>query len=300
MVFGLFGGKDVEIGIELDRGDGAYAAGETVGANIRLATGKGGKVREVRAGLVRKDRYQAIERRRDSDGDWRDYEVWKERETWVTREALANEGALAAGADEAYRFEWQIPHDAAPSCAGKIVQITWLVKVTVDRAMARDQNEELEIGIVAPPPGEHVQPGEYGEMNANAGVVMRLDLPTLELVEGDAVRGRLLVEPSQSIDAREVRVELVRDERVVPGDRVHVEQVEAARVQVAQSPKLTPGTPVAYDFELVVPETACPTHDTGDTSITWMLRGTIDRPMRGDYCVTQWVGVYNGRPAIAP
>jgi len=25
-----------------------------------------------------------------------------------------------------------------------------------------------------------------------------------------------------------------------------------------------------------------------------MLVGTIDRPLRGDYTVTQWVGVHNG------
>jgi hypothetical protein len=160
--------------------------------------------------------------------------------------------------------------------------------------MARDQNEEVAVPVVSRPTGEYAQSGQYGEMNTSSGVVMQLDLPTLELIEGDTLEGRLLVNPSQSIDAREVRVELVRDERVNAGDKVHQKQVTVEKVQVAQSPKLVPGTPVTYDFELPVPAAGAPSHDTGDTTATWLVVGTIDRPMRGDYTVTQWVGVYNG------
>ena len=61
MVFGLFGGKAAEISIGLDRADGTYAVGDTVGAQIVLANAKGGKVREVRAGLVRQHRYQTLD-----------------------------------------------------------------------------------------------------------------------------------------------------------------------------------------------------------------------------------------------
>jgi hypothetical protein len=56
MVFGVFGGKSVEISIGLDRADGTYAIGDTVGAQIVLANASGGKVREVRAGPQRVNR----------------------------------------------------------------------------------------------------------------------------------------------------------------------------------------------------------------------------------------------------
>ena len=293
MVFGLFGGYSVEVQIDLDRPDATYAPGDVVSATINLAAAKGGKVREVRAGLVRQDRYQVIEQRRDSDGDWRDSYEWKTNETWVAREALMNEGSLPSDFKEAYRFDWEVPL-GAPSCAGDIVQIKWLVKVTIDRPMAKDQNDEVELRIVAPPTGEYAQGGDFGEMNTNSGVVMRFSLPTLELVEGETLDGRLSVEPSQSIDAREVRVELMRDERVTPGDRVHVKQVSTEKVQVAGQVTLTPGSPQSYDFSIPVPTTDSPTHDTGNTSVTWLLVGTIDRPMRGDFTVTQWGGVYSG------
>jgi hypothetical protein len=292
MVFGMFGGKGVEISIELDRSDGVYAIGDTVAAQFTLASAKGGKVREVRAGLVGQHRYQVIDNRLDSDGRYRDFYEWKTNETWVTRQVLATEGDLSA--NDTYRFDWQIPLDAAASCNGDIVQMKWLAKVTVDRAMARDQNEEVVLNVVARPPGVYVQSGDFGEMNTSSGVVMRLSLPTLELLEGDTLQGRLTIEPSEAIDAREVRIELIRDERVNAGDRAHARQKSMQRLQLDASPKLVPGTPVAYDFVLPVPAAGSPSHDVGDTVVSWLLVGTIDRPMRGDYTVTQWIGLYNG------
>jgi hypothetical protein len=292
MVFGLFGGKAAEISIALDRADGTYALGDTVGAQIVLANAKGGKVREVRAGLVRQHRYQTIQRSRDNDGDYRDSYVWETKETWVTRETLATEGQLSA--DDTYHFTWQIPAGEAATCNGDNVKVRWLAKVTVDRALARDHNEELEFTVVSPPTGAYNQSGEFGEMNTNAGVVMRLALPTLELVEGDTLQGQLSIDPSQSIDAREIRVELIRDERVTAGERAHNKQESVQRVQLAGSTKLEPGAPVAYDFALPVPPTGCPSHDVGDTVVSWLVVGTIDRPMRGDFTVTQWVSLHNG------
>ena len=292
MVFGLFGGKSVGISIELDRPDGVYAVGDTVGAQITLNAEKAGNVREVRAGLVCEHRYQVIDRTRDSDGDYRDNHQWRTSERWVTRETLANKGALSA--NDTYRFDWQIPANLAPTYDGDIVKATWVVKVTVDRAMARDQNEEVTLTVVAPPLGQFNQPGDFGEMNTSSGAAMRFWLPTLELIEGGTFGGRLSIDTSQAIDAREIRVELVRDERVNPGNRQHVKQKSMQKVQVAGSTKLVPGSPVAFDFEIPVPAAGSPSHDAGDTVATWLLVGTIDRPMRGDFTVTQWVGVYNG------
>ena len=96
MVFGMFGGKGIDISIGLDRANGTYAVGDTVGAQIVLANAKGGKVREVRAGLVRQHRFQKIDQTRDSNGNYSDTYVWETNETWITREVLANEGELKA------------------------------------------------------------------------------------------------------------------------------------------------------------------------------------------------------------
>ena len=72
MVFGWFGGKGIDISIGLDRQDAVYAVGDTVRTMITLAAERGGKVREVRAGLVRQHRFQVVSQERDSDGDYQD------------------------------------------------------------------------------------------------------------------------------------------------------------------------------------------------------------------------------------
>ena len=292
MVFGMFGGKAVEISVALDRADGTYPVGDTVRAQIVLANAKGSKVREVRAGLVRQHQIRTIQRQRNSNGSYSNTYVWQTKETWITREVLASEGALTA--DDTYHVAWQIPEGEPATYAGDNIAVKWLAKVTVDRAMARDQNEELEFFVVAPPTGAYSQSGEFGEMNTASGVVMRLALPTLELVEGQTLHGQLLVEPSEPIDARELRVELVRDERVNIGDQAYNQQKSVERVQVAGSTQLRPGFPVTFDFALPVPQMGAPSHDLGDTVVTWMVVGTIDRPMRGDYTVSQWVSLHNG------
>ena len=48
------------------------------------------------------------------------------------------------------------------------------------------------------------------------------------------------------------------------------------------------------DFDLPIPASNSPSHDTGESTVTWMIVGTVDRPMRGDYTVIQWVSLHNG------
>src|SRR5688572_9650847 len=124
MVFGMFGGKSIDISIALDRANGTYAIGDTVGAQVILANAKGSKVREVRAGLVRRHRYQTIEQQRDNSGNYRDTYVWQTKETWVSREILASEGTLEA--DDTYHFQWQIPSGDAATCDAENVKVKWL------------------------------------------------------------------------------------------------------------------------------------------------------------------------------
>ena len=136
MVCGMFGGKGVDISITLDRADGTYAIGDTVGAQIVLANAKGGKVREVRAGLVRQHRFQKVDQRRDNNGNYSDHYVWETKEAWVSREVLATEGELKS--DDTYHFQWQIPAGEAATSDGSNVKVKWLAKVTVDRPMRGD------------------------------------------------------------------------------------------------------------------------------------------------------------------
>jgi hypothetical protein len=287
---GLFGGGKVDITIDVD-GVGPFRLGDTVNATITIGAEKGMKAREVRAGLVLWQRYQTIEETRDSDGDWRTSHTWRTDEEWLHRETLLSNEGVPANFQQTYQFAWPLPYDSPAPCQGKIVQIKYLVKVTVDRAMARDLNEEYTLPVASAPPGRDLREGEYGR-STDPEAKLRFWLPKLEYVEGEEVTGRLTVEPRQAFDAREIRVELVRRERVTPGDKTNNAAVVECNLQLAPSAKLQPGQTMEFDFSLPIPANGNPSHESSKTRLVWQLEGIVNRPLRDDTNVEQEVYVF--------
>jgi hypothetical protein len=256
------------------------------------------KAREVRAGLVLWERYQKIDVRTDNDGRDDQRYVWQTDEEWLHREALLEDEGVPSGFNQTYSFSWPLPTDAPPPCEGRIVQIRYLVKVTVDRAMARDLNEELVLPIAVSPPGRNVEGGEFGR-SKDSEARMRLTLPRLEFVEGETISGKLSIDPRQAYDTKEIRLELTRREVVIPGDRTHRTATTEQKLQLSPAQKLLPGVIQEYDFSLPLPAKACPSHDTSKTKCTWELEGIISRSMRDDTNVAQEIYVYTAPPPDA-
>ena len=290
MVLGLFGGGKVDISIDVDQARG-YAPGDTVEATITLAADKGMKAREVRAGLVLWEHYQTISETENNDGPDRTSYVWRTDEDWLHRETLLKDEGVPSGFNQSYTFSWPIPDNAPAPCEGKIVQIRYLVKVTVDRAMAKDLNEEQVLQLAVSAPGRYVEQGEFGRSKDNEAR-MRFLLPRLEYVEGETLTGKLVVEPRQAFDAQEIRVELQRRETVTPGDRTHRTTIVEQKLQLSPAAKLESGAKQEYEFSLPIPARGCPSHDTSKTRNAWMLEGIISRRMRDDTNVEQELYVY--------
>jgi hypothetical protein len=293
---GLFGGKLPSFAIELERADGVYFPGETVRARITVTAEDAAKFRELRAGLLLFEKYQAIEESRDSDGDRSYSRVWRESEQWAAKEIIAT-GELPAGFRRTYHYEWQLPVNAAPYNDGKIINARWLVKVTMDRKLARDVNQEAVLYVIVPPTGTQMQPGEYvEETNAAEAVSLRFALPRLEFVQGETFNGRLLIEPHKEIKPRALRIELGRKEVVPVGDRTNVERV-VEQVQTFNVGTLQPGTPSALDFTLTIPPKWCPTYRSHKGDATWYVIATLDIPWGTDFIASQSIAVFNG---VAP
>src|SRR5581483_10967008 len=100
---------------------------------------------------------------------------------------------VKSGQDQVYEFNWPLPTNGPAPCDGEIAKIKYLVKVTVDRKLARDINSEREVRVAVPPPGELTQAGEYGEPSHADDALLKLTLPGLELVPTQTIRGQLTV-----------------------------------------------------------------------------------------------------------
>ena len=289
---GLFGGKAPELSIQLERADGVYYAGETVRARVNVAAEDGAKFREIRAGLLLEEKYQRIERHRDSDGDISHNHVWRTTEHWAAREQLAA-SEVSKGFRQAYDFEWRVPDAPNPTCQGKIVAARWLVKATVDRKLARDVNAEAPLYVVAPSPAHATPGGQFSQENSAPDVVMmRFELPRIEYVQGENVAGRLHVEPRQDLSPRAVRVSLQRREVVPGGDRTNVETVVEAQHDYAA--QLSAGRPASFDFNFAVPAQWCPSYQSANAHVEWRVEATLDLTLKRDIHAWQALRVYNG------
>lgn len=292
---GLFGGKLPELFISVERADGVYFPGEVVRASVTVRSEDEAKFKEIRAGLVLEEKYQTIERTRDSDGDYTDSRVWRTNEQWAARETLA-EGGVPAGFEQTRHFEWRLPEAALPSCHGKIVKARWLVKATVDRPLARDVNEEAPLYVAAPAPASS-QGAEGAEENSapeKARVSFRL--PRRDFAQGETVAGSVIVEGGD-LSARALILKLVRTEVVPGGDRRHVEEVVA---QTQQFPKVKAGagSPFAADFQLQIPAEWCPTYQSAHASVGWGVAATLDLAWKRDIHASQSIRVFNAAARV--
>lgn len=300
-MFRLFGGKNPEFTIQLDRADAVYFPGDTVRAVVTLTSAGESKFREISVGLVYQERFQVAEIAREQAGDQRTQtQEWRTEEQWAGKEIIARDGALNANFNQTYNFAWQIPQRVGASYNGEIAQISWMVRATIDRQPAQEITRETPLGVVVPPPNAYVQAGEFIEDNpAHEAVDVRFQLPKLEFVQGEEVRGRVAVSPKESIEPRSIRLDLVRSERVGANDGNSKIFIEGS---LALAPKLTlqVGVPVHYDFAFQIPPSWCPSYRTPNSYATWHLALALDLPWKSDATARQSLLIYNGYQIPSP
>lgn len=294
----LKGGKATAT-VTVDRPAQPYYVGESVQATVDIQVQKELNITEARAQLVCKEEYQYRYRSSstDSDGgvDTDIEERWTTAEQTVQHQQLLPEGTLASGFRQTFGFTAPIPADAPPTCEnGKIVRITWLVKATLARKLARDIEATVPIRLLSTPTGEASSGGEYGFSNEPDEAVLSFNLPSLEWCLGDTVKGELLVRPQKGFDVSEVRLELVRRE-YVPRDLGNT-FCEAKKVKLAGRTRLQPGQVLALPFSIAIPEAVPVTMRTHHSSVTWSLIGVLARSLRRDTSAEQEIFVFSKRP----
>ncbi|HSR32479.1 MAG TPA: hypothetical protein VLY63_18110 [Anaerolineae bacterium] len=283
-----FGGSGVEITLELDRPSGPYYPRDVVQVEVTLDSDTECKIAGLRVGLLAWE----LSISEDSEG------YSSKRQTVdevVAEETLLAGLALPAGFHASYQVALPIPADAFPPYHSSSIRSGWLVRATLDRGMKKDSIAEVEVPLVVPPPGEQVQPGEYGVASHPGEVDMRLWLPGLEWVEGSTIEGNLVVMPRKSLDASEVRIQLKRQEKV------HVPRFKssstdyAERVVLAGKTRFEAGQATEMVFSFPVPVMGRPTRSTDSTTVSYTLQASLSRRLRKDYMVGIEIMIFNGQ-----
>lgn len=303
-MFDLLKGGKTSVKLTLDRPiskDAAqpypYYLGETVHACVTLVSEKEVKIQEGRIALVYQEEYQY--KHRHHSGTSRGHSTttiataWATDEREVNRQVFLAETSIPAGTSKIYEFDLPIPTNAAPSAHAEIVRINWVVKATLDRRMAGDIEERIDLPVFAGAPGTPVPPVESGVSNEPDEADLVFSLPGKELVMGETIAGRLHVSAKKEFDVTEIRVELVRRERV-PRDLGN-EHETSLPVKLSSGTRLKPGQNLTLPFSIAIPSPVPATFSTPNSALDWRLRGVLARRLRKDTIVEEAVILYNGR-----
>lgn len=269
----LFGKKsDVELDLERDR----VVAGETVRVRARVPE-PDKKVQGGHVELLYRNRFRY--EGTDSDGDRTTYTTRKD--VVVATEPLFADGALEGGDVD---VELAVPPDGPPSDAEAV---EWRVRVVLDRKMARDAKEHLDLTVVG-------GPDAYAEWaarppSADDDVPMELTVEPRTVRPGDTVRGELRITGASPISGRSVRVQLRR--RRVDQDGLKDDDVYDKR-DVDGQLELGVGETRSWPFELTLPADARPSFRAHWNHQHWFVEGVVDRKLRGDHVVRAELNVF--------
>jgi hypothetical protein len=292
----LKGGK-VYLTFKLDQPNKFFRFGDPVRGTLTIENEKELKIQEGRVALIFKEesqyRYESTDR--DSDGHERrtTNTSWQNDERVVAQTVFLREGVIPAKTNKTVEFDFAIPQNAAPTIeGGQIVRAKWLVKATLDRKMASDYNEQVEIPVFELAQKYDGSDRNYGYSNEPGEAEMALHLPMSEWALGETIEGELIVKPQKSFDATEVRVELARTENV-PRDLGN-QYVDRQAIKLAGGIKFEPGQTLTYPFRITIPVRP-PTAQTEKFSVEWQLSGVLARRLRGDTRVEETIRVCNAR-----
>jgi hypothetical protein len=291
MPIGFLKASGARIEIQPEGPEGPYYPGDTVSATIILHGEKKLSVRQFTAGLLFWEQYTS----EDSDGDQTARTV---ADQFLDQNTLMREDQLYEGYSRSFQVAYRLPSNAAPPCHSNLIQSGWTLRASLDIGKRTDINEEVPIPLVVPPAVLGSQSTKHGDASHPDKGEMHLQLPRIEWVLGESVEGILLVAPKERLNIKEVRVQLTRQQRV-HAKRVSIKHIDvAAKDKLAEKTQLEPDQTYEFQFSLPIDVGDCPSRDTENTTVSYILEGVLSRRFRKDYTVKTEISLFNGsRPA---
>jgi hypothetical protein len=296
----LFGPK-VAVNVSTDKN--AYLPGETITATVHATTSRELEIEEARAELVFENEYEY----REHDFTNRSLtETQRHKDTDRTtrvKQRFLEPGTLPSGAPAEHTVRLTVPDDAAPSGKGDITEVRWKVQAVVSRRHASDPDGHVDIAVLSPPRMYARWAGAAPDLDTHGDCDLELRLPQGPHVRaGDAIRGTLVVTPRDAFELQEVRVELLRKEKV-PRNAGNSSEKKGPSVVLAGHEELSTMVPREYPFELAVPANLCPCLETEHSTVRWSIRGVLARRLREDHEIVQPLNLYTGEgemPEVGP
>ncbi len=285
MVFSGFGRPKVDLSVRVDRDP--VRPGDVVEARVELLPREDFHARSGKVELVRVETCVQITR-----SQYGTHYSEKSHVTSLGEETLMEDETVRRMGGVRKDFRFALPSDALPTMSGAMVDkikpgIGYKVRVSLDVARARDISESQGFTVdrvVAP---DDVPAVPVVEEAAHRQCELTLELSRGEARSGDRIEGRLRAEALQDLEAAGVRVELVRKEKFGNEAQDHV--VDGTEFE--RDVRMESGERREWRFSLDVGDVSVPSLETEKSSVTWLVKGIVDRNMRRDLRVEREIGV---------
>jgi Arrestin (or S-antigen), C-terminal domain len=289
----IFVTTSVDLSLQLP--GNSFIEGSTIEATVRATAGREVTVEGGRVELVRTMTYR--------------YTAWSPYASPITIPARNAKvisqahfhpaGPLARGRPLVQPVALDIPPDGPGSVQTELVDISWAVHARLHIAKSRDAEVTTPIVVLsqardcAPVADAPPVPDDQG-----CAVLGFESLSSRRLVPGVPLSGVLTVTPLRSASARGIRLDLLLQEHVLHGPRLtddparnpaHEDKYAdtvVATLPLAEHVRLEASRPLRFEFTVPVPpQLQAPTMRMPDFTLSWMLRGVVDRQLHRDPCV---------------
>jgi hypothetical protein len=283
---------DAAIGLDLDVPVRELTAGSTLSGTVLAEAGSDVDVQGCEVALVRTTSY--LYRQGSLYGGAASVPT-RATEVVVAR-GLPCAGSLGAGGRLALPFTLDVPAHDPGTVAASLIQIRWAVRVRIKVDGMPPKEFICPIDVLSRASDQVAVADAPAETVDRGLVALRFEsLGSRYLVPGAMVSGMLALDSRRPGAARGVRVELVLREEVHrgpwigtdptrnPADESRLSDTVVARQALAHRIEFDPGVAVALPFLLRAPlRLASPSLRSERFSLSWILRGVVDRALRPD------------------
>jgi hypothetical protein len=199
---------------------------------------------------------------------------------------------LIAGTSIRESVNLLIPANLPPTVKGKIVDIRWQIKVSMNVIKLRDVHQKCEVPVlpavvVLPRPKSSER--EFSERRTKSSGTGELSMSLdSEITSGNTLYGALEIIVKKTLEARAIRVQLEVKESAGAKSSKRVMVVEILENKTT----LVGGGYRKWKFSIKVPAKVPSTYSTEKSSVKWTLKGIIDKCWKRDFTVSVPIQVY--------
>ena len=285
MPFSEFGRPKADLNIRMS-GD-TLEPGDALDARVELLPREDFHVRLGKVELVRVETCVQITR-----SQYGTHYSKKTHDTVLAEETLMENQIVRRLGGSSTKVRFALPQDALPTLSGATVQkiqpgIAYEVRASLDVTRARDISRSQAFSVARIPAPHDAPPLPVVEEAAHRQCALALDMSRSQARSGDRIEGSLRAEMLEEVAAVGVRVELVRVEKFGNESQDHV----VDKIAFERDAPLLSGETHEWRFTLDIGRVGAPSLETEKSSVTWLVKGILDRNLRRDLRVEREISV---------